>query len=136
MSYTASSTDPYPNMNISMDILPYGAIGTWQTADGLVGGSTASMQYGALDPGLSLEGTAPFPKYRFLQQGVTYAPVGSPIAQTNYVLTIDVGYDNKATGLLQPWPLPPRGDSALYPEMTGSLNGNVLTMRWQPRQGH
>jgi len=68
LSYTAPSSSPYPNMSITLSLLPYGGIGAWQTADGSAAGTTASTSSGQTNPGLSLVMAAPFPSTAFFRR--------------------------------------------------------------------
>lgn len=124
-TYSAPANAPQPYMTVIFTSTAYGATGTYQTADGSIVGSTtlAGSDLGVL-------GVA-FPKYRFLLKNVLYTRPGATGAET-FALTMDVGYDNNATGYLINFPALPRGSSPtpLYLSWGGTLNGTTLTLQW------
>jgi hypothetical protein len=132
VSYTAPADAPIPNMTVSMSLLPNGATATWQTADGTLAGATALPSSGGTNPGLAPETHVPFPKYRFLMRDVSYTPPGSA-APGNFVLFMDVGYDNHVEGGLQPWP--PKGAKPNTLVWHGSMSGNTINVQWFPTDG-
>jgi hypothetical protein len=119
-SYTAPASAPLPNLTVNFTSTPYGAAGTYQTADGSIAGSTS----------LSNVGVA-FPKYRFLKENVQYTRPGAAAPET-FVMVIDVGYDDKAEGNLINFPALPWGSllTAPYLVLSGHLDGNTLTLEW------
>jgi len=124
-TYTAPATAPLPNLTVNFTSTAYGATGTYQTADGSIAGTTTFSGYN-----LGTYGVA-FPKYRFLKENVQYTRPGSATPE-NFVMTMDIGYDNKATGYLVNFPELPVGASPtpLYLDWWGTLSGNTLTLQW------
>lgn len=127
VSYTAPADAPVPNMRVSLRLLPYGANGSWQSADGSVGGSTAHSD--GQTAGMSVYSYAGFPKYRFLKKDVSYTRPGAS-APENFVMTMDVNYDGEANGALLPWPPRPRSDPADILTWDGTMNGNAISLHW------
>jgi hypothetical protein len=132
VSYTAPADAPLPNMTLTMRLLTNGASVSWQTADGTLGGSTASAaSSGGTNPGLTPVTHTPFVKYRFLMRDVSYTRPGHA-APDNFVMTMDVGYDDSVEGSLWPWPPLPKGASGGFLLWRGSMSGQTVNVQWYP----
>jgi hypothetical protein len=126
LTYVAPDSAPYPGMTITMSLFPYGATGSYQTADGSLAGTTASTN----DPGMGISTSAPLAKYRFIEKNVSYTRPGGT-APENFVLWMEVGSDNDVSASLRewapsPWNEPLRGFLSLH----GSMNGNSVKLEW------
>jgi hypothetical protein len=130
LRYMAPATAPMPYLNIAMNLVAYGASGTWQTGDGSMAGSTVRSDSNGLNLGMDLESRVAFPKYRFLSKTLSFTRPGQSEAD-NVVLILEVGYDNAVGGGLTYWPPIPRNKKfPMYLEWHGKMTGNTVSFQW------
>lgn len=126
-SFSASASDPIPNLQVSGQIRDTGMNLDYHTTDD----SLASVGDGLLYPYSYLYTPT---KYRFLARDLQYpARTGYPGATETLALTLDIGTDNSAEGnffdfpSLLPWSVDVRPSGLV---VRGTLNGNKLTLHY------
>lgn len=126
LTYVAPDVAPFPGMTITMTLHPFGATGSYRTADGALVGTTASTD----NPGMDISTWQPSAKYRFIQKNVSYTrPSGT--TPENFVLWMEIGNDNEVSASLRDWPSTPFNEPLRgYLSLHGTMEGNSVKLEW------